>query len=132
MLTGSCFCKAIQYQITSAVPLAVNCHCNSCKKADGGAFSSLAVIREKRFEIISGEESLTDFRLGEDVDKYFCRHCGTAIFKRNKRYQGRCMVAIGSLDNPASVPPTVNIHCESMLDWVKLDENMQNFAQDYK
>jgi hypothetical protein len=132
MLTGSCFCKAVQYRITSAVPLAINCHCNSCKKAGGGAFSSLAVIREKRLEIISGEKSLTDFRLGEDVDKYFCRHCGTAIFNRNKRYPGRCMVAIGSLDNPESVPPTANIHCENMLDWVKLDENMQNFTQDYK
>ena len=131
ILAGSCFCIAIQYRITSAIPLAVNCHCNSCKKAGGGVFSSLAVIREKRLEIISGEDSLADFRLGNDVVKHFCRHCGTAIFNRNNLYPGRCMVAIGSLDNPASVTPTANIHCESKLDWVKLDEGMQNFAQDY-
>lgn len=131
MLTGSCYCKAVQYRITSAIPLAVNCHCNSCKKAGGGAFSSLAVVRERRLEIISGEEDLAGFRLGEDVVKHFCRQCGTAIFNRNNRYPGRCMVAIGSLDNPSLVPPTANIHCESMLDWVKLDESMQNFEKDY-
>lgn len=131
MITGSCFCKAVQYRITSAIPLAVNCHCNSCKKAGGGVFSSLAVVREKRLQIISGEESLASFQLGEQVIKHFCRHCGAAIFNRNRRYPGRCMVAIGSLDDPTVATPAVNIHCKEQLPWVKLDEKMQNFAQDY-
>ena len=41
------------------------------------------------------------------------------------------MVAIVSLDNPAAVVPSANIHCENQLEWVTLDDKMQNFEQDY-
>lgn len=130
-ITGSCFCQAVQYRITSAIPLAVNCHCNQCKKAGGGAFSSLAVIRERHLEIVAGEDCLTTYRLGENVAKHFCRHCGTPIFNRNRLYPGRCMVALGSLDNPAAVVPTANIHCASKLAWVLTAAGMQNFEEGY-
>jgi hypothetical protein len=89
------------------------------------------VVREKRFEIVSQDESLSSFHLGESVTKHFCRHCGTPIFNRNKRYPGHLMVALGSLAEPQAVTPTANIHCESQLDWVSLDTQIQNFPQDY-
>ena len=130
-ITGSCFCKTVQYQITSKIPMAVNCHCNNCKKISGGAFASLAVVKEKRLEITSGKESLATYQLSDNLAKHFCSHCGTPIFNRNSRYPGRCMVALGSLDDPAAVTPSVNVHCENRLAWVSLDETVQNFEQEY-
>jgi len=131
-ITGSCFCKAVRYRITSAIPLAVNCHCNQCKKANGGAFSSLAVVRARHLEFLTGDDCLATYQLGDKVAKHFCRHCGTPIFNRNSGYPGRCMVALGSLDNPAAVTPTANIHCASKLAWVFTDDGLQNFAQGYR
>jgi hypothetical protein len=130
-ITGSCCCEAVQYRITSDITMAVNCHCNRCKKAGGGAFSSIAVVREKHLEFTSGEERLTTYQLGDNVAKHFCSLCGTSIFNRNRRYPGRCMVALGSLDNPAAIVPSVNVHCENQLRWVILDGKMENFEQDY-
>ena len=130
-ITGSCFCKAVRYQIKSAIPMAVNCHCNNCKKISGGAFASLAVVKEKHLEITSGKESLATYQLSENLKKHFCSRCGTPIFNRNSRYPGRCMMALGSLDNPAVVTPSVNVHCENRLAWVCLDETLQNFEQEY-
>ena len=129
--TGSCFCKKVQYRINSAIAMAVNCHCILCKKAGGGAFSSIAVVREEHLEFTSGEEDLTTYQLGENVTKHFCSRCGTPIFNRNSRYPGRCMVALGSLDKPATVVPSVNVHCENKLSWVILNRGMKNFEQDY-
>ncbi len=131
-ITGSCFCKAVQYRITSAIPLAVNCHCNNCKKINGGAFSSLAVVKEKRLEITSGMASLATYQLNENLVKHFCGRCGSPIYNSNSRYPGRCMVALGSLDNPTVVTPSVNVHCENRLAWVILDDKLQNFAQEYR
>jgi hypothetical protein len=131
-ITGSCFCKAVQYRITSAIPLAVNCHCNNCKKINGGAFSSLAVVKEKRLEITSGMASLATYQLNENLVKHFCGRCGSPIYNRNSRYPGRCMVALGSLDNPTVVTPSVNVHCENRLAWVILDDKLQNFEQEYR
>ena len=130
-ITGACFCKTVQYQITSAIPLAVNCHCNNCKKINGGAFASLAVVKEKRLEITAGKEYLATYQLSENLAKHFCSRCGTPIFNRNSCYPGRCMVALGSLDDPTVVTPTVNVHCENRLSWVLLDDKMQNFEQEY-
>ena len=130
-ITGSCFCKAVRYQIKAAISMAVNCHCNKCKKISGGAFASLAVVREKHLEITSGKESLATYQLSENLKKHFCSRCGTPIFNRNSRYPGRCMMALGSLDNPAVVTPSVNVHCENRLAWVSLDETLQNFEQEY-
>lgn len=130
-IPGSCFCKEVQYRITSSIRMAVNCHCNSCKKAGGGAFASFAVVREKRLEITSGKQHLATYQLGESVTKHFCSRCGTPIFNRNDHFPGYCMVTLGSLDTPAAVVPSVNIHCESRLAWVTLDDKMQDFAQGY-
>jgi len=130
-ITGSCFCKTVQYRLKSAISMAVNCHCNNCKKISGGAFASLAVVREKHLEITSGEESLATYQLSENLKKHFCSRCGTPIFNRNSRYPGRCMMTLGSLDNPAIVTPSVNVHCENRLAWVSLDETLQNFDQEY-
>jgi len=130
-ITGSCFCKTVQYRIKSAISMAVNCHCNNCKKISGGAFASLAVVKERHLEITSGEDSLATYQLSENLKKHFCSRCGTPIFNRNSRYAGRCMVALGSLDNPAIVTPSFNVHCENRLAWVSLDETLQNFEQEY-
>ena len=130
-ITGSCFCRTVQYQITSAISMAVNCHCNNCRKISGGAFASLAVVREKHLEITSGKECLATYQLSENLAKHFCSRCGTPIFNRNSRYPGRCMVALGSLDNPKVVTPSVNVHCENQLEWVILDDKLQNFEQEY-
>ncbi len=130
-ITGSCFCKSVQYRIESSIAMAVNCHCNSCKKASGGAFASLAVVREKHLRITSGEDCLVTYQRSQSVAKHFCGCCGTPIFNRNSRYPGRCMLALGSLDNPSVVAPSVNVHCENRLAWVMLDDKMQNFEQDY-
>jgi len=129
--TGSCFCKAVQYHITSAISMAVNCHCNNCKKISGAAFASMAVVRERHLEIVSGEGCLATYQLSENLTKHFCNRCGTPIFNRNSRYPGRCMVALGSLDDPRVVIPSVNVHCENRLDWVILDDKLQNFKQEY-
>ncbi len=130
-ITGSCFCKVVQYRITSAIPMAVNCHCSHCKKISGGAFASLAVVREKHLQITAGKDCLATYSLSENIEKHFCRHCGSPIFNRNSRFPGRCMVALGSLDDPEGVVPSINVHCENKLSWVLLNDKMQNFAQDY-
>lgn len=131
VITGSCFCKTVRYQISSGISMAVNCHCNNCKKINGGAFASLAVVKERHLQITSGKEALATYQVSDNLVKHFCSHCGTPIFNRNSRYPGRCMVALGSLDDPAVVTPSVNVHCENQLNWVIIDEKLQNFEQEY-
>ena len=119
VITGSCLCKAVQYRIASAIAMAVNCHCNSCKKASGGAFASLAVVKEKHLEITSGKECLVTYQRSESVAKLFCGCCGTPIFNAHKMFPGNRMLPVGAFDVPELATPAINVHCENMLPWVK-------------
>ena len=48
---------------------------------------------------------------------------------KNDRYQGMCMVYLGSLTKPVNLVPTANIYCDSQLSWVPGIAGIRTFAQ---
>jgi len=128
--TGTCACKAVQYTVDGRIKSVVNCHCNLCKKITGGAFETIALVSERNLKITSGEEYLIRYALTNNADKYFCKVCGTPIYNQNKRVPGNSMIHIGSLDNPSSLSPTINLHCNSMLSWVREISALENYEEE--
>lgn len=127
---GSCACNAINYVVRKNVQFVVNCHCNNCKKLTGAPFSSIAVALDQDFEIIKGKNEVSTFNISDNVKKHFCSSCGTPIYNLNKKYPGKCMIYLGSLDDPRCVTPSINIYCESMLPWLYSINEMRNFDQE--
>ena len=130
LITGSCACKAVQYAVDGRIKSVVNCHCNLCKKITGGAFETIALVSERNLEITSGEDYLIRYALTENADKYFCRVCGTPIYNQNKRVPGNSMIHVGSLDAPNSLSPKINLHCKSMLSWVRDITALENYEEE--
>ena len=128
-LTGSCLCNSVKYIITGEIMAVANCHCKTCKKITGGVFETIAVIDENDLEITEGQNNLSVYQISENAKKHFCRTCGTPIFNLHKRYPGRYLVQVGSLDEPALATPAINIFCESMLPWVKSIADLKCFDQ---
>lgn len=126
---GTCLCKSVKYVISEEIKSVVNCHCKTCKKITGAAFETIVVIDEKSLEIVEGRELLSVYQISETADKYFCSNCGTPIYNLLMNYPGRCMVQVGSLDQPDLVTPAVNIFCESMLPWVKEIADLKCFEK---
>lgn len=127
--TGSCLCHSVQYVIKEDINAVTNCHCNTCKKITGAAFETIAVVSDKNLEITEGINLITTYQITKNAQKHFCSICGTPIYNINNKYPGRCMVLIGSLDDPSSAVPTMNIFCESMFPWVKDICALKNFEQ---
>ena len=44
MLTGSCLCGAIAYEADAPLARIVHCHCQTCRKTHGAAFSSVTAV----------------------------------------------------------------------------------------
>ena len=128
-ITGSCLCKAVQYEMPTAIKLVGNCHCTICRKLTGAAFSSVAIVAEDDLSITKGLSKLRTYQVNENGRKYFCDICGTPIYNLNKLFPGRKMVCLGSFDEPAVVIPTVNVHCESKLPWVFSIEKLKSFEK---
>lgn len=98
------------------------CHCTQCQRLTGSAFVINAVIETSRIAV-SGEHPIrTDGPTeGRVHDIYRCRKCFTALWSDYGRRGWLAFVRVGSLDNPAALPPHAHIFTRSKLPWVNLE-----------
>ncbi len=132
-LTGQCFCGNVRYRLTDAPMFTHCCHCKDCQRQTGSAFVVNGLIETDRIEMLSGAP--VPIRMptesGRPHDIYRCPDCQTALWSD---YGGRPylrFVRIGTLDDPAAVPPDVHIFTRSKLDWVRLPDNVPAFEVFY-
>jgi hypothetical protein len=129
MIKGSCLCGQVTFQVGGEVLNTASCHCNICRKNTGAAFNTVVMTKQDHFKIVSGEDKIRSFQLGERATKHFCEVCGTAVYNVNTQFPGIVLVPIGTLDDPGRFPPTLNVFCESMLPWVTELTHQTRFPQ---
>ena len=89
--TGSCHCGAVRYQATMKLEGLVTCNCSLC----GRTGSILGFIPAGQFELLAGEDSLTDYQFNRKVIHHtFCKVCGVRPFARGAKPDGTPMVAV--------------------------------------
>lgn len=115
LYSGGCQCGAVRYAFHAQPEQAHLCHCRMCQKAVGNAFAALAPIRLEDFEWTKGAPGV--FRSSSAAERGFCSVCGTPLFFRYVDSDW-IDVTIGSLDEPARVPPELHYGAESRLSWV--------------
>ena len=130
IITGSCACGEIEFEVRAIKSNVVNCHCNTCRKLNGSSFSTYFVVAEKCFKITSGEKALTSYFPSDSVVKNFCQKCGSPLFNQNKKYPNLRMIYLGSLNCNEPVTPNVNIFCQSQLPWVLVNAEIPNFEKE--
>ncbi|MBN7796284.1 GFA family protein [Parahaliea mediterranea] len=83
MITGSCLCGSVKYEIHGEVSDIVHCHCVTCRKAHGAAFSSVAAVKDSDFTLTSNH-ALGAFESSKGKMRYFCSNCGTQIYAKRE------------------------------------------------
>ncbi|MGH6888816.1 MAG: GFA family protein [Rhizomicrobium sp.] len=130
---GGCACGAVRYRLGSP-PMFVNCcHCRDCQRQTGSAFVINAVIETDRIDILSGtpEPATVPTDSGRPHDIWRCPHCGTAVWSDYGRRPGLRFVRVGTLDDPARLPPNAHIFTRSKLPWVGLPPDVPAFEVYY-
>ena len=128
-LEGGCACGNVRYQLSSA-PMFVNCcHCGDCQRQTGSAFVINAVIETDRITLLSGqpEPGPVPTESGHPHDIYRCGVCHTAVWSDYGRRPQLRFVRVGTLDNPAALPPNAHIFTRSRLPWVELPKSAPAF-----
>jgi hypothetical protein len=115
MIEGGCFCKRIRYAINPGKFLSANCHCNLCRRAQAAPFVTWLVVPKAEFQYTAAAP--TQLASSADGTRYFCNHCGTHVACVNTAHPDIVDVTVGSLDDPALYPPTMNIFEDSELPW---------------
>ena len=77
MLTGSCLCGSVAYEVDAEAGPIVHCHCQTCRKTHGSAFSTVTNVPRDRFRWTKGENLLRSFESSPGKQRYFCTTCGS-------------------------------------------------------
>ena len=120
---GGCACGSVRYECVDA-PLAMfNCHCRDCQRASGGAFVTVALIREAALRILQGQPKFHRVvgKAGRWTDRGFCGECGTPLFAKGEIAPGYISIKPGSLDDASWFKPTIDTWVPSAPAWLHLD-----------
>jgi hypothetical protein len=129
MLSGSCLCGGIRYEIRGALFDALNCHCTMCRKAQGAAFRSRARVRAADFLWVTGEELLTFYESSPGSRRGFCRICGSPILTKFDSDSSIFSLPLGPLDNDPGVRPQCHVYVASKAPWFTISDDLRQFAE---
>ncbi|RYZ09800.1 MAG: GFA family protein [Myxococcales bacterium] len=108
--SGGCQCGAVRYE-AEALGRASICHCRMCQRALGNAFAPFVTALALRW--LTSEPKR--FRSSNRVQRGFCPDCGTPL--TYERDGAPAEITIATLDEPARVPPVIQVGLEGRLPW---------------
>lgn len=114
---GGCHCGRVRFRTTGAPRFVERCHCESCRRTTGGAFSTWIGFPSDSVEWLA--EPPTDYASSAGVRRGFCRSCGTPISFGSGRWPNETHLLIGAFDDPAAFTPTGDFFPEEALPWVR-------------
>ncbi|TMH65867.1 MAG: GFA family protein [Betaproteobacteria bacterium] len=78
---GSCHCGAVAFEIETDFPELTTCDCSICRRKN----ALMVKVHESRFRLLSGEDSLTEYRFHTMTARhFFCKTCGIYPFHRKR------------------------------------------------
>jgi hypothetical protein len=103
---GGCHCGRVRFEVRAPAQLEVlECNCSMCSKA---GYLHLIVPRS-RFELLTGQESLTTYRFNTGTAKHlFCSHCGVKSFYVPRSHPDGISVNARCLDSDRVVGMSVS------------------------
>ena len=73
---GSCFCGAVQLEVTGEPEAMGYCHCRSCRSWSGGPVNAFSLWKPDTVRIIAGEDHLATYQKTEVSARRYCAKCG--------------------------------------------------------
>jgi hypothetical protein len=73
---GTCFCGAVELEVTGAPDAMGYCHCSSCRSWSAGPVNAFTLWKPGNVKVTKGAEFLGRFMKTNTSDRQFCTKCG--------------------------------------------------------
>ena len=123
---GGCLCGDTRYRVDGEPFNVCFCHCESCRRASGGAFVPWASVARKNFQFLGTEPIKYDSSQG--VMRTFCARCGTAT-TYEQIAEDSIDIAVTTLDEPGSLTPTSHIWMSDKLPWIQISDGLPQYQE---
>jgi hypothetical protein len=128
--SGGCLCGSVHYSSEVEPVATALCHCKSCQRQSGTAFSTIAAVPRASLKV---EGTLGTFNdradSGKSVIRHFCPKCGSALISDVEVTPDLLWIKAGTLDDSSAFKPQMHIWCSSAQPWFKFTDGLPQFPQ---
>lgn len=76
---ATCFCGAVEIEVSEAPEVMGYCHCESCRSWSAGPVNAFTLWKPDAVKVLKGEEHIGHYQKTEMSDRQFCTTCGGHI-----------------------------------------------------
>ena len=128
-LLGGCACGAIRYECDADPVIMMNCHCRDCQKASGSAYAAIVVVPKAAVQIYGAPRyHKVVGQSGKTTERGFCPNCGSQLTVASERRPDVIGLQAGSLDDPSTYRPMMDVFTSSSQPWDHMDSKVQKHS----
>jgi len=147
-LLGSCHCGSVHFSVQCKHPYPFNlCYCSICRKTAGGGGYAINLGGEYETLKVEGMEHVsiyqpkilnpkTGIREEDPGQRYFCKHCGSALWAWDPRWPALVHPHASAIDSDLPIPPErTHMMLGSKANWVEihagpLDQQFEEYPKE--
>lgn len=123
-VSGSCFCREVQFSIRVPTLFCGHCHCSMCRRSHGAGFVTWFAVPHSQFRFESGKDAVVRFASSEHGTRSFCGRCGSSLFCESSQHPDQIDIVLANMDGAIDRPPQVHIYFDDRADWVAADDGL--------
>lgn len=112
--TGSCFCGAVEIEVSGTPEAMGYCHCASCRSWSAGPVNAFTLWKPENVKVTKGAASIAHFKKTENSDRQFCKHCGGHLMTHHPAF-GLTDVYAATIPGVAFAPGVHVNYAETVL-----------------
>jgi hypothetical protein len=129
MITGSCHCRTVQFQISGEMEGVMHCHCETCQKLNGTVYGSTGFVSTDRFTVTAGQSALTGYESSPGKKRFFCSKCGAPIHALAQANPGKIGVRVGAIDGDPGIRSRAHIWMSHHPAWYENETDLPSYAE---
>lgn len=140
--TATCYCGAVQLSFPTEGPGFLStfvCNCTDCRKITASMFASNFTIADTHLTHVRGRDNLSSYSQsrtiasGKTMTNYFCKTCGTLMYRVGEAFPGRSILRIGTVDDfhlhETKLKPKREIYVKDRVSWFTGVEGTQQIEE---
>ena len=128
-VSGQCLCGAFRFTVRGPLDNVRLCHCDSCRRGNGSAFSANCKVPVERFTVVRDDGTLRHFESTPGARRYFCGTCGSPVFARVDSDPAHIRIRLGTLDREAAADVVAHVWVDSMAGWDRIADDLPQFGK---
>lgn len=73
---GTCFCGAVEIEVSGEPAGMGYCHCRSCRSWSGGPVNAFTLWKPEAVRVTAGADQVATFQKSPSSQRQYCRTCG--------------------------------------------------------